>query len=521
MMILRSFGVCLALATIALPAGAATLITNARLIDGTGAAARTAAVRIVGDRIVAVGTLVPSPDDRVIDAAGKVLAPGFIDSHSHHDRGGFVERAMSPLLAQGVTTIVVGNDGFSNGSAGDLQARFDTAAPSINVATYTGHGDIRSSVMGTDYKREATSDEIAGMAKLLAADMAAGSLGLSTGLEYDPGIYSDRAEVRQLAKTAADNGGRYISHMRSEDAAFDTALEELLEIGRLVKLPVQISHLKLAIVDRWGGAAAVLARLDAARAAGIDVTADVYPYEYWQSSLTVLFPKRDFTNVDAARFALTRLTTPEGMLIARFAPEPALVGQTIAQIATARRLPPAETYLALIAQAEAYRTSHPGIRDVESVIGTSMRADDVAAFIGWRHSNIASDGTLHSLHPRGAGSFARIIRQYVREQHQLRLEEAVHKMTGMTAAHLGFVDRGIVRPGAIADLALFDPEIFTDHASTAAPEAPATGMSRVWVNGVEVWSAGRPTGAFPGRFIRRTSPKVATSAANQPGRADQ
>ena len=491
-------------ALLASPVAAATIVINARVIDGSGAPARAASVRIDGDRIGAVGAIKPATGDTIVDAHGLVLAPGFIDPHSHHDRGGFAERAMPSLLAQGVTTIVIGNDGSSTGTATDLAALFAKAPPAINVATYTGHGDIRGRVMGADYKRAATAAEVAAMQALLRTDMAAGSLGLSTGLEYDPGIYSEKSEVLALAKTAAAAGGRYISHMRSEDVAFDAALDELLDIGRQAKLPVQISHLKLGLVDRWGGAKAVLAKLDKARANGIDVTADVYPYEYWQSSLTVLFPQRDFTDIAAARFALTKLTTPQGMLIARFAPEPALVGQTIAQIAAARGTPAPVTYLALIQQAEAWRAAHPGASDVESVIGTAMRADDVADFIAWPHSNVCSDGSSHGLHPRGNGSFARIFRLYVREQHRLTLEEAVHKMTGLAAAHLGMTGRGLIRPGMHADLALFDPATFTDHASTVTPEAQATGMARVWVNGVAVWD-GQPTGAYPGAFVKRSA----------------
>jgi N-acyl-D-amino-acid deacylase len=481
---------------------AATLITNARLVDGTGAPARPAAVRIEGDRIMAVGALTPQQGDTVVDAHGLVLAPGFIDSHSHHDGDKFAEPTMPALLAQGVTTIVVGNDGWSYEAAPAMAARFAKSPPAVNAATYTAHGEIRGKVMGSDYKRPATAAEIAQMQALLEADMAAGSLGLSTGLEYDPGIYSQKAEVVALATAAAAEGGRYISHMRSEDVAFDTALDELLDIGRQTGMPVQISHLKLAIVDRWGDAPAVIAKLDRARAEGIDVTADVYPYEYWQSSLTVLFPKRDFTDVKQAQFALTSLSTPEGMLIARYAPDPALVGKTIADIAKARGTPPAETYLALIQTAEAYAKAHPN-EDVESVIATSMRADDIATFITWPHSNICSDGSSHGLHPRGKGSFPKIYRLYVRDLKLLTLEEAVHKMTGLTAHNLGLTTRGTIRPGAIADLVLFDPQSFTDHADTKNPDALATGMDRVWVAGVPVWADGKPTGATPGRFVKR------------------
>ncbi|PZN92950.1 MAG: aminoacylase [Alphaproteobacteria bacterium] len=485
------------------PCSAATVITNASIIDGTGTPARVGSVRIVGDRIAAMGEVAPAPGDTVVDAHGLTLTPGFIDTHSHHDRGDFAERSMAPLIAQGVTTIVIGADGFSDGTIAERARRFAAAPASVNIASYTGHGALRSQVLGKDYKRLATPAELKAMQDLLAADMRAGSLGLSTGLEYDPAIYSDPAEVLALAQTAAGFGGRYISHMRSEDVHLDAAIDELLEIGRVTRMPVQISHFKIAIVDRWGQARAVLARLDAARAAGIDVTADVYPYEYWQSTLSVLLPKRDFANREAAIFALTKLSTPEGMLLGSYAPEPALAGRTIAQIAAARRADPFDTYLALIREAEAFAKAHPDVEDVESVIGTSMASADVADFIAWPHSNICSDGLMQGRHPRNAGSFAKVLRLYVREQQRLTLAEAVHKMTGLSAAHIGLADRGVIRVGAKADLVLFDPATITDHADVAQPNALATGVERVWVNGAAVLADGKPTRAYPGRFLPR------------------
>ncbi len=491
------------------PVAAATIITNASIIDGTGAPTRAGSVRIDGDRIVAVGAIVPVAGDTIVDAHGLTLAPGFIDTHSHHDRGDFAERSMAPLIAQGVTTIVIGADGFSDGTIADRASGFAAAPASVNIASYTGHGALRSQVLGKDYKRLATPAELKAMQALLAADMRAGSLGLSTGLEYDPAIYSDPAEVLALAQTAAGFGGRYISHMRSEDVHLDAAIDELLEIGRVTHMPVQISHFKIAIVDRWGQAKAVLARLDAARAAGIDVTADVYPYEYWQSTLSVLLPKRDFDNREAAVFALTKLSTPEGMLLGSYAPEPALAGRTIAQIAAARRADPFDTYLALIREAEAFAKAHPEVEDVESVIGTSMASADVADFIAWPHSNICSDGLMQGRHPRNAGSFAKVLRLYVREQQRLKLVEAVHKMTGLSAAHMGLADRGVIRVGAMGDLVLFDPATITDHADVARPNALATGVDRVWVNGVAVLADGKPTRAYPGRFLPRQSGFVA------------
>ncbi|WP_226018863.1 amidohydrolase family protein [Novosphingobium sp. FKTRR1] len=484
-------------------AQASTLIAGAVVYDGSGAAARKVAVRVDGDRIVAVGKLAPRKGEAVVQAHGLALAPGFIDSHSHHDRGDYADRTMRPLLAQGVTTIVIGQDGESDAAFADVAARYTARPASINVASYTGHGWLRDTVLGKDFKRTATPAEVSAMQGLLAADLKAGSLGLSTGLEYDPGIYSDHGELLSLARTTAAGGGRYISHIRSEDVAFDAALDELLDLGKQTGVPVQVSHIKLGIVDRWGQAKAVLAKLDAARAAGIKVTADVYPYEYWHSTLTVLFPKRDFTDINAARFALTHLTTPAGMLLSVYAPEPRFAGKTIADIAAERHEEPAATYLWLIQMAESWKAAHPDGGRAEAVIGTAMSAPDVADFVAWPNSNLCSDGMIGSRHPRGSGAFAKMLRLYVREQHRLTLSEAVRKMTSLSAEHVGIVGRGLIKPGYRADLVLFDPARITDKATVEDPAALAEGVSDVWVNGVAVLRDGQPTAATPGRFLKR------------------
>jgi N-acyl-D-amino-acid deacylase len=292
------------------------------------------------------------------------------------------------------------------------------------------------------------------------------------------------------------HGGRYVSHVRSEDRYFWAAIDEILRIGREAAIPVQISHLKLAMVDWWGQSRRLLDLLDGARRAGIDVTADVYPYEYWQSTLTVLFPERNFGDRAAAEFALRSIAPPDGLLLARYGPEPALAGMTVAQIAARRGTDSATTLMDLIARAEAAGGD-------ESVIGTSMRADDVAALIAWPHSNICSDGELAGGHPRGAGAFTRVLRVYVREQKLLTLEQAIHKMTGLSAAHAGIADRGVIRPGAYADLVLFDPAQVADRSTTAEPQARSVGIHKVWVNGVLVLDAGQATGAHPGRALGR------------------
>lgn len=489
---------------------ASTLIVHAQVIDGSGVPARAVSVRIDKDRIVAVGDLAPAPGDAVVDAKGLTLAPGFIDAHSHHDREADKTPNMAVLTAQGVTTIVVGQDGES---ALPLKTYFEQLARSplaVNVASYTGHGSLRARAMGQDYKRPATPAEIARMQDDLAGDLRAGSLGLSTGLEYDPGIYGTPEEVIALAKTAAAGGGRYISHMRSEDVRLDAAIDEIIAIGREAKLPVQISHLKIGIVDRWGQAPAILAKLDAARAQGVDITADVYPYSYWQSNLSVLLPERNFEDRAAARFALTKLTTPEGLRIAVFAPDPSLVGKSIAQIAAERHADPVETYLALTRQSEAYGAAHPEVDRVDAVIGAAMAEPDIAAFIAWKHSVICSDGMTHGLHPRGFGAFAKILRVYVREQRLLTLEEAVHKMSAQTAAQLGLADRGTIAPGQYADLVLFDPARVADRADLDHPNALATGVGTVWVNGVVVFDKDAATGARPGQVVRRAGWRPAT-----------
>jgi len=247
----------------------------------------------------------------------------------------------------------------------------------------------------------------------------------------------------------------------------------------------------------------VIAKLNAARAEGIKVTADVYPYEYWQSTLTVLFPKRDFTDITAARFALTHLTTPEGMRLGVYAPNPAYVGKTIADIAAERHEEPAATYLWLIQTAEAWKAAHPNGGRAEAVIGTAMSTKDVEDFVAWDQSNLCSDGMIGSRHPRGSGAFAKALRLYVHEHHRLTLGQAVRKLSALSAEHVGLAGRGLIKPGYKADLVLFDPATIADKATVENPGALAVGVSDVWVNGVPVWHKGRATGAYPGQFLRR------------------
>jgi N-acyl-D-amino-acid deacylase len=487
---------CATLAAAAEPAGPTTLIVNASIVDGTGSPARAGAVRVAGDRIAEVGDLAPRPGERVVDAKGLTLAPGFIDVHSHHEDELFEMRDAVPLVSQGVTTIIAGQDGSQTYPMKELFERMEKTPPAVNVAAFVGHGNVRTAVMGEDgYKRHATPEEIERMRQLVDAEMQAGALGLSTGLEYDPGIYSAPEEVVELAKVAQRRDGRYISHVRSEDVYFWKAIDEIVNIGREAKIPVEVTHMKLAMKDWWGESAKLLGILNAARAEGIDITADVYPYDAWHSDLTVLFPDRQFT-LEKAQFALDHVSPPDGIILSNFSPEPALVGKTLEDVAMARGKSPAQTLLDLIAQSS-------GPDDRQSIIGRGMVEPDIAALISWPYSAICSDGSMTSLHPRGRGAFSKVLRVYVREQKLLTLEEAVRKMTSLAAANVGLADRGAIRAGAFADLVLFDPATIADHSTWQDPAALATGVEEVWVNGDPVWLAGNPTGAMPGRGIRR------------------
>ncbi len=492
-------------ATTSRPASApGTLIYDARIVDGSGDPARTGAVRIRGERIVEVGALAPQAGETLVDARGLVLAPGFIDTHNHHDFAAarpretifFDRRESTAALSQGITTVILGMDGFMNYPLREFFARFQETPASVNVASYVGHNVLRERVMGADNRRPATPAEIGAIRGLIAEEMRAGGLGLSTGLEYDSGIYSSRAEVIELAREAAAHGGRYISHIRSEDRHIWEAMDEIIEIGRAAKLPVQVTHLKLAMVDLWGQAGKILSLMDRARAQGIDITADVYPYEYWRSTLAVLFPDRDFGNRAAAQYALRHVARPDGLLITTFSPDPKLEDMTVAEIARLRGTDPAATLMALVAESRG-----PGAR--ESVVATSMDAKDVEELIAWPHSNISSDGALDDGHPRGMGAYPRLLRIHVRERKTLSLESAIRKMSALGAEHVGIRDRGRISAGAFADLVLFDPQTVTDHATTKQPQAQSTGILKVWVNGRLAFENGRSTAAFSGRVIRR------------------
>ena len=491
------------------PPVTSTLLTNALIYDGTGADAIRGSVRFdtATQRITAVGDVEAIAGEAVYDVGGLVIAPGFIDAHSHHDLELDQNLHMPGVISQGVTTIIRGQDGFSVEGIGegyisivDFNAAFEANPAAVNFASFSPHNSIRASVMGDDYRRQANDDEIAAMVELLEADMQAGSLGMSTGLEYEPGIYSTSEEILTLARVLKAHGGRYTSHLRDVVDRVMDAIDELIDIGLEALIPVNISHIKLADRELWGSTVSVLEVLDRARAAGIELTAEVYPYQRWAANLAILFPSRDYSRREDADFTFAHTAIPEDILLLKFPANPDFNGRTVAEIAELTGRGPEDTLMDLAQTADDYfrETGEQG----SSIIAKGMSQQDIEAFMRWPHTVICSDG-WHGGHPRGYGSFPRVLGRYVRERGILTLPEAIHKMTGMTAATFGIRDRGQIKVGNFADIVVFDPDTIIDRATMEDPTAVSEGIQHVWVNGALVFDNGEATHVFAGQIISR------------------
>ena len=469
------------------------LLVNATIVDGTGTPSFVGDVLVRDGRIEAVGETgsIPAPaGSERVDLTGLVLAPGFIDVHNHSTRGILSEPLARSQLAQGITTLVVGADGSSPWPIAEYLASVDAARPALDVATLVGHGTVRRAVLGDDFRRTATDLEIAGMTERVARGMEEGAFGLSSGLEYDPGFYSSTGELIALARAAADAGGFYMSHMRDEEEGLIDAVAEAIRVGREAGLPVQISHIKAGNASVWGRAGDVLEMIAAANSEGLDVTADQYPYAAWQSGLAIVVRSRQFQNPDSVAAGIAAVGGADRLQIVGYGAEPDLNGMRLSEIAERKGLSDVDTYMLIM------RNGGSG------VIGHTMHDDDVDAFMLSRWVMTSSDGGIGSPHPRGAGTFPRVLGHYVRERGLIGIERAVQRATSMPARRLGLSDRGVIRVGARADLVAFDPSTIADRSTFENAGTLAVGVERVWVAGVEVWAHGAPTGARPGRAIR-------------------
>ena len=470
------------------------VIINAQLAEGTGAPLRKANLRIAGSRITKIGNFKPAKADQVLDAKGLILAPGFIDIHNHSTNGLETDPLAESQIAQGITSLVIGADGDSPWPILPwLEARQKNPA-SVNLAVIAGHATIRSLVMGKDFQRIATPEEIEKMATLTAHAMHEGAIGLSSGLEYYVASYSNTDEVVAMAAAAAKNGGFYMTHIRDEGNKSFEALKEEIEIGKRAHIPIEHSHIKVSTVAVWGKAPEYIAIINDARKHGVDFLADCYPYEAWASGLKVIMPDKQYTNPASVEKALADTGGPESVTITEFAPNPSYVGHTIADLAKANNISGTEMYIRMIKEGDAANTE-------AGIIGHSMIEADVKAFYQQPWVMVASDGGIGSEHPRGAGTFPRVLGLYVREKKWITLPEAVRKMTSLPAKRLGWKDRGTLKVGNFADLVLFNPDTVIDRSTFEKPFELPVGIEKVFVNGQLTWDASHATGAKPGTVL--------------------
>jgi N-acyl-D-amino-acid deacylase len=523
-------------------------IEGAQVIDGTGAPGGRADVGIRDDVIVAIGDLSAEAAGSTLWAAGRVLAPGFIDMHSHSDWRLWENRRAESKIRQGVTTEVVGNCGFSPApaspeflaelrgfalyvprgmdfrwqSVGEYLKSFDAEGTALNVVQLVGHGTLRIAAMGFA-RRAPDRKELARMQRLMADAMEDGAWGLSTGLIYAPGSYAATEEIVEIARVAGRHRGFYASHVRGEGATLLEAVGEAIRVGREAELPVQVSHLKAAGRPNWGKVAEALALIEGARAEGLDVTADVYPYTASSTTLRTLLP--DWALEGGVEAMLERLRTPaarerirrelegpvtgeslldrvgwENIMIASCARRKDAEGKRLSEVGAERSMDPLDAAFELLVD-EAGRGYVILFQLDEADLRRALAHPVV--MIGSDGSSLAPHGPLGTgkPHPRSYGTFPRVLGEYAREQRLLGLPEAVHKMTGLPAKRLRLRDRGVIRVGAKADLVVFDPRRVADQATYEEPHRYPVGIEHVIVNGSIVVKDGEHTGSFPGKLL--------------------
>jgi N-acyl-D-amino-acid deacylase len=525
------------------------LIRGGTVVDGTGAPARAADVAVEGERVVAVAPRLEGGATRVIDATGRAVTPGFIDMHSHSDLFYFACPSAESKIRQGVTTEVVGMCSFSQaplrpdqrdivrGWAGGIGAGLDLSwetfaqyldalraiRPSVNVAHFVGHGALRIAAMGFE-ARPAGPDDLEGMQRLLGEAMDAGAFGFSTGLVYAPSAYSNTEELVALAKSMAARGGYYFSHIRGESSMLLDSINEAIRIGEEAGVGVQVSHVKASGRENWPKIDAALRLFETARARGVDVAGDVYPYNAGSTKLDNMMPawaheggigkllerlsdratRRRIVEeclIDGERWG----TVSQGgigfdQVFIATCRRRELEGLNLAQIARQAGQPPAEVLMNLLLEEKC----------TVGMVSFSQSIDNVAKVLAHPALMIGSDSIpLYEgegdrpgkPHPRTYGTFPRVLGEYARERRLFSLETAVHKMTGLPAARIGLRDRGVVQPGYFADLTVIDPAKVKDESTYPDPHRYPTGVPYVVVNGAVVVDDSRMGTARPGRIL--------------------
>jgi len=484
------------------PAHFDVLIHNARVMDGTGNPWLRADLGITGDRITAVGRLSGATAARRIDAHDRFVSPGFIDVHSHA-ADGIRTRALrqaQPLLAQGVTTFVANPDGGGPVDLAAQRAALESGGIGPNVALLIGHGSVRQAVLG-QARRDPTPDELRKMIDLVRRGMQDGAFGLSSGLFYFPASVAKTEEVIALTKAAAESGGVYTSHIRDEgnyDAGVRAAVREVIRIAEEAHTIGIVSHMKALGRDSWGLAPTLLEDMETARRRGVEVFADQYPYEASSTSLrAALVPGGAEPTEAIVAENLRRRNGADAVLISSYRADPSLAGKRLSEIAQARGVTPERAAIEMMADGNA------------SIVSFNMSEPDIEAIMKAPFTMASSDGGLSGPgsgafpHPRDYGAFARRLGVYVRERHVVTLEFAIRSMTSLPAAVFGITDRGVIRPGAFADLVIFDPDTIADKATYTDPYNLAVGVTHVLVNGVPVLVDGTFTDALPGRVLKK------------------
>jgi N-acyl-D-amino-acid deacylase len=470
--------------------GAPMLIRGALVVDGTGRKAVRADVRVVGDTITDIGRLRARKGEEVINARGLVLAPGFIDIHNHSERGLLEEGSAASQVSQGITTIMVGPDGGSPLPIGLYLSSLDgRIAP--NAGAFIGHATLRQKVMAGGFSRQATPDEIRRMAALAERAMMEGAFGLSSGLEYDVGYSASTEELIALARSVGKFGGIYMTHMRDEEDGLLDAIREAARIGLEAGVPVQISHIKAGNRFVWGKSVDAVALIEGFRNKGQDITADAYPYTAWASTITVLVPSRRHEDRDEVARSLDKVGGADKVLVTSCEAHRDYEGKTLQQIAEAQNVSPVDVYIEIVKDGGA------------GVVCNSMSEEDVRRFYTQEWVMVASDGGIGMRHPRGAGTFTKVLGRFVRQDGWLSLEEAVRKMSFAPARRLGLKDRGMIAKGMKADLVLFDPEAVNDRSTFSSPFEISEGIIAVMVNGRRVWDKNKVTGELPGSVLRK------------------